>query len=265
MRELLEQGKSDDEIRAWMVARYGDFILFRPRFIWRNAWLWSAPLVLLAIGVLVSLAHRAHARRTGRHGAGRRGRRALMVTFIVLAAALTLAGVLAVAVPLLRGRSGASAPDAWAALGAAGLLIVGSALLYAAWSNWPWRAPAPGSTPQTMVAHLARQLEHDPNNSAGWLMLGRSYLVLQEYPLALRAYERADRLSGGRTSRPSPGRPRRSHSATRASSTAAPGGSSSARWSSIRTRARRCSSAPRWPSGAATCSWPARASPGSWP
>ena len=121
-----------------------------------------------------------------------------MVTFIVLAAALTLAGVLAVAVPLLRGRSGAGAPDAWAALGAAGLLIVGSALLYAAWSNWPWRAPAPGSTPQTMVAHLARQLEHDPNNSAGWLMLGRSYLVLQEYPLALRAYERADRLSGGR-------------------------------------------------------------------
>lgn len=121
-----------------------------------------------------------------------------MLTFIVLAAALTLAGVLAVAVPLLRGRAGASAPDAWAALGAAGLLIVGSALLYAAWSNWPWRAPAPGSTPQTMVAHLARQLEHDPNNSAGWLMLGRSYLVLQEYPLALRAYERADRLSGGR-------------------------------------------------------------------
>jgi len=54
VRELLEQGKSDDEIRAWMVARYGDFILFRPRFIWRNAWLWSAPLVLLLVGALVS-------------------------------------------------------------------------------------------------------------------------------------------------------------------------------------------------------------------
>ena len=54
VRELLEQGKSDDEIRTWMVARYGDFILFRPRFIWRNAWLWSAPLVLLLIGALVS-------------------------------------------------------------------------------------------------------------------------------------------------------------------------------------------------------------------
>jgi len=54
VRELLEQGKSDDEIRAWMVARYGDFILFRPRFILRNAWLWAAPGVLLLIGALVS-------------------------------------------------------------------------------------------------------------------------------------------------------------------------------------------------------------------
>ena len=53
-------------------------------------------------------------------------------------------------------------------------------------------------TPQTMVAHLARQLEQDPKNLDGWLMLGRSYLVLQEYPLALRAFERADRLSGGK-------------------------------------------------------------------
>ncbi len=30
VRELLVAGKSDDEIRAWMRDRYGDFILFRP-------------------------------------------------------------------------------------------------------------------------------------------------------------------------------------------------------------------------------------------
>lgn len=54
VRELLLQGKSDDEIRTWMVARYGDFILFRPRLIWRNAWLWGAPLALLLVGALVS-------------------------------------------------------------------------------------------------------------------------------------------------------------------------------------------------------------------
>jgi len=53
VRNQLLAGKSDDEIRAWMTARYGDFILFRPRYSLRNAWLWGAPGVLLLIGVLV--------------------------------------------------------------------------------------------------------------------------------------------------------------------------------------------------------------------
>jgi len=53
VRNQLLAGKSDDEIRAWMTARYGDFILFRPRYSLRNAWLWGAPGVLLLIGALV--------------------------------------------------------------------------------------------------------------------------------------------------------------------------------------------------------------------
>ena len=59
--------------------------------------------------------------------------------------------------------------------------------------------PPPRLTPRrAMVARLARQLEADPKNLEGWLMLGRSYVVLQEFPMALRAFERADRLSGGK-------------------------------------------------------------------
>jgi cytochrome c-type biogenesis protein CcmH len=54
VRDLLLAGKSDDEIRAWMAARYGDFILFRPRYSWRNAWLWGAPGVLLLLGTVVA-------------------------------------------------------------------------------------------------------------------------------------------------------------------------------------------------------------------
>jgi cytochrome c-type biogenesis protein CcmH len=53
VRDMLLAGKSDDEIRAFMVARYGDFILFRPRFNARTAWVWLAPGVLLLVGALV--------------------------------------------------------------------------------------------------------------------------------------------------------------------------------------------------------------------
>jgi cytochrome c-type biogenesis protein CcmH len=51
--EMLIAGKSDDDVRNYMVARYGDFILFRPRVAARTIWLWSAPGVLLLIGAAV--------------------------------------------------------------------------------------------------------------------------------------------------------------------------------------------------------------------
>ena len=54
VRDMLLAGKSDAEVRAWMVARYGDFILFRPRFVLKNAWLWGAPEILLIVGALVA-------------------------------------------------------------------------------------------------------------------------------------------------------------------------------------------------------------------
>jgi cytochrome c-type biogenesis protein CcmH len=55
VREMLLAGKSDEDVRNFMVARYGDFILFRPRFVARNAWLWGAPGVLLLIGATVAV------------------------------------------------------------------------------------------------------------------------------------------------------------------------------------------------------------------
>jgi len=55
VRDMLLAGKSDEEVRNYMVSRYGEFILFRPRFSLRNAWLWLAPplLILLGLGVAV--------------------------------------------------------------------------------------------------------------------------------------------------------------------------------------------------------------------
>ena len=59
-----------------------------------------------------------------------------MITFLVLAALLIVVGVAAVAIPLLKSSPNAPAPATWAALSAAGLLVIGSAILYVTWSNW---------------------------------------------------------------------------------------------------------------------------------
>lgn len=120
-----------------------------------------------------------------------------MVGFMLSAAALMVAAVLVVVVPLLR-KQGSSPPAPWTALAVAGIVVVASAMLYVTWSNWPWRTTTAPDSPQTMVARLARKLERNPQDVAGWLTLGRSYAALQEYPLALRAFERAERLSDGK-------------------------------------------------------------------
>jgi cytochrome c-type biogenesis protein CcmH len=122
-----------------------------------------------------------------------------MVVFVVLAAVLTAGCVLAVVVPLLRRAKSGPAPAPGVALAAAAIVALGGAALYLTWSNWSWHAAPAADSPQTMVSRLARQLEADPKNLDGWLMLGRSYIVLQEFPMALRAFERADRLSEGKS------------------------------------------------------------------
>jgi cytochrome c-type biogenesis protein CcmH len=54
VREQLIAGKTDDQIRDFLVARYGEFILFKPRFSLRNMWLWLGPGVLLLVGLYVA-------------------------------------------------------------------------------------------------------------------------------------------------------------------------------------------------------------------
>jgi len=55
VRTLAMSGKSDDEIRDYLVSRYSEFILFRPRMSLKNLWLWSAPAVLLLAGILIAV------------------------------------------------------------------------------------------------------------------------------------------------------------------------------------------------------------------
>jgi len=111
-----------------------------------------------------------------------------MSLFVLLAGALTLGAALLVVWPLLR-RGGSTVPAPWAAGAAGVLLVAGAGGFYVASSDFSWSAPDADS-PQAMVARLARRLERDPDDLEGWLRLGRSQLVLQQYPLALRAYRK---------------------------------------------------------------------------
>lgn len=55
LHRLLQEGKSDTEITQYMVARYGEFVLYRPPLNRDTVWLWFAPPVLLLIGAVVIL------------------------------------------------------------------------------------------------------------------------------------------------------------------------------------------------------------------
>jgi cytochrome c-type biogenesis protein CcmH len=55
VRDLVNEGKTDDQIRKYMVDRYGEFILFRPLTNARNMWLWLAPGIFLVIGAVVAV------------------------------------------------------------------------------------------------------------------------------------------------------------------------------------------------------------------
>ncbi|WP_425491777.1 cytochrome c-type biogenesis protein [Luteimonas saliphila] len=51
--DLMREGRSDDEIREFLVARYGEFVLYRPRFGGHTWALWLAPGLLLLVGGVV--------------------------------------------------------------------------------------------------------------------------------------------------------------------------------------------------------------------
>jgi cytochrome c-type biogenesis protein CcmH len=53
IRGQIAQGRSDDQIRGYMVERYGDFVLYRPPFKALTLVLWLGPFVLLAAGALI--------------------------------------------------------------------------------------------------------------------------------------------------------------------------------------------------------------------
>ncbi len=63
VREQVAQGMTEEQVIAFMVERYGDFVLYRPPLKPSTLLLWFGPVLLLAAGVIALL------RRISRQGA----------------------------------------------------------------------------------------------------------------------------------------------------------------------------------------------------
>jgi len=71
--ELMRDGKSDTEIREFLVSRYGDFVLYRPPVKGATLALWFGPVLVLTAGgfvLITTLRRRAQALRKSRQAAG---------------------------------------------------------------------------------------------------------------------------------------------------------------------------------------------------
>jgi len=55
VHRMVVEGRSDQEVIDFMVERYGDFVLYRPRMAGHTLVLWLAPIVLVVIGLSVAL------------------------------------------------------------------------------------------------------------------------------------------------------------------------------------------------------------------
>ena len=51
--ELIDSGRDDEQIKDYLVQRYGEFVLYRPRMSMANGLLWAGPFALLGVGALV--------------------------------------------------------------------------------------------------------------------------------------------------------------------------------------------------------------------
>lgn len=54
VRERVARGERPDAVRAWLIARYGDYVTYDPPWSWATAPLWLAPILLAAAGAWIA-------------------------------------------------------------------------------------------------------------------------------------------------------------------------------------------------------------------
>jgi cytochrome c-type biogenesis protein CcmH len=114
---------------------------------------------------------------------------------MLVAGALATGAAVLLLLPLVR-RKESQRPSSITAVVVLCAVLFGGGGLYVLFSQYDWARAAPvADTPAAMTAKLARRLARQPDDLTGWLMLGRSYMELEQFPLAARAYQRADALA----------------------------------------------------------------------
>ncbi|MCH8335579.1 MAG: hypothetical protein IIC61_06770 [Proteobacteria bacterium] len=109
---------------------------------------------------------------------------------------MLLAAVLVIALPLYRKEQRLSAKSTSAMV----IVLLISIFVYSRIGTPGAGAPQPDAMPgvEEMVNSLARRLQQNPDDLAGWKMLGRSYLQIRNFQAAVTAFERAVEIEGGR-------------------------------------------------------------------
>lgn len=138
-----------------------------------------------------------------------------MTTFLLFSAAMVVAALVMLLLPLLRAEPAAAKgqPQAPRAVPIAVLVMIalpfGAAALYGNLSSFPWDNPGAvtasagahaqdGGSMEEVIAQLEARLQASPGDAEGWRMLGRTLLVSGRASEAVAAYEKASSLTGGR-------------------------------------------------------------------
>ncbi len=54
VRRKIEAGESPDQVRSWLIERYGDWVTYDPSFNSRTAVLWIAPVLFIVLGLFLA-------------------------------------------------------------------------------------------------------------------------------------------------------------------------------------------------------------------
>lgn len=134
-----------------------------------------------------------------------------MSLFIPIAAILAILAVVLVALPLVRPRPDERGKSVGRSQAAAIAVVVSvpvaAFILYFVLSDWPWDPEAQaqqaagahsgGGSLEQVAEQLEERLARGKGDLEGWMMLGRTYVVMGDFPKALGAYTQAYTLTSG--------------------------------------------------------------------